>query len=141
MLRLSLCWRFDMMIPVPDVDAQRFFAKLETAITKNDRRTASRTMEDLADLGYYIQIMVRHVARNGDRLEINSNFIQSVMTVNGEQHSPTVLKYKELLERLDAHPEEYDVHFYHKNELSPEDDAWMRINPSQGGRFDDSKYR
>jgi hypothetical protein len=141
MLRLSLCWKFNMMIPVSDRDAQTFFVQLNNAITKQDRKAIARTMRDLAELGYYIQIMTRHVARNGDRLEITSTLSESRMTVNGMRHIPTIVKYQGILERLDTHPEEYDAYFNHKNELSPEDNEWMRIDPSQGDRFDDSKYR
>jgi hypothetical protein len=84
--------------------------------------------------------MTRHVAKNGDRLEITSSLIKHGMIVNGKKHIPTILKYRKILDHLDNHPEDYEKYFIHKNELSPEDYEWMCIDPSNRDRFDE-KHR
>jgi hypothetical protein len=41
-------------------------------MASHDMKAMSRAMRDLAGIGYSIQIMTRHVIKNGDRLEITS---------------------------------------------------------------------
>ncbi len=129
-----------MIIPASDTDARVFLVQLNKAMETRDSKAILRAMKDLAGIGYIIQIVTRHVARNGDRLEITSMLDERQMRVNGAKHIPTILKYREILEYLDTHPEEYDTYFIHKNELSPEDYAWICIDPSNRGQFNDDKY-
>ena len=125
------------VIPASDRDAHALHIQLNNAMMAHDMKAVSRAMHDLDGIGYSIQIMTRHVAKNGDRLEITSSLIKHSMIVNGMKHIPTILKYRKILDHLDNHPEDYEKYFIHKNELSPEDYEWMCIDPSNRDRFDE----
>jgi hypothetical protein len=92
-------------------------------------------MRDFAGIGYSIQILTRHIANNGDRLEITSTLEKHNMIVNGRKHIPSILKYRKMLNHLDDHPEDYGEDFFHKNELSPEDYSWMCTNEKEERRY------
>ncbi len=128
-------------IPASELDAQRAYIQLHNAMMLNDTRAVARAIHDLNDLGYETSIYTRHIAKNGDRLEIWSVPEGHGLRVNGEKHILTLLRYKNILEHLDAHPEDYSKYFLHKNELSPEDYEWMCIDKEKGGQQLDSKYR
>jgi hypothetical protein len=116
-------------IPASEPDAQKAYVQLCDAMALNDTRAVARATRNLGDLGYEISIYTRHIAKNGDRLEIWSAPAGHGLRVNGEKHFPTLLKYRKILKHLDAHPEDYSKYFFHKNELSPEDYEWMCIDP------------
>ncbi len=128
-------------IPASEPDAQKAHAQLCNAMTLNDTRAVARAIRDLRDLGYAISIYTRHIAKNGDRLEIWSVPEGHGLMVNGEKRILMLLRYKKILKHLDAHPEDYSKYFLHKNELSPEDYEWMCIDKEKGGHQLDSKYR
>jgi hypothetical protein len=128
-------------IPASEPDAQKAYVQLCNAMALNDTMAVARAIRDLGDLGYGISIYTRHIAKNGDRLEIWSVPEGHGLMVNGEKHILTLLRYKKILEHLDAHPEDYSKYFLHKNELSPEDYEWMCIDKEKGGQRFDSKYR
>ncbi len=127
-------------IPASETDAQKAYVQLGDAMALNDTRAVARAIRDLGDLGYGISIYTRHIARNGDRLEIWSAPEGHGLRVNGEKHIPILLKYKKILKHLDAHPEDYGKYFLHKNELSPEDYEWMCIDPAKRERLGE-RYR
>jgi hypothetical protein len=128
------------VIPASDRDAQALYVQLNNAMMAHDMQAAARAIRDLAELGYFVQITTRHIAKNGDRLEITSMPERHSVTVNGQKHIPTILKYGKILNHLDRHPKDYGEFFFHKNELSPDDYEWMCIDPAKGERFDE-KYR
>lgn len=127
----------ESVIPASDRDAQVLYVQLNNAMMGHDMQAVERAMRDLAELGYFIQIVTRHIAKNGDRLEITSTPERHSVTVNGEKHIPTILKYRKILNHLDSHPKDYGEYFFHKNELSPEDYEWMCIDPAKGERLDE----
>ncbi|MCE8425958.1 MAG: hypothetical protein J5U17_09310 [Candidatus Methanoperedens sp.] len=118
-----------------DRDAQGLYLQLNKAMANHDMKAVSRAMRDFAGIGYSIQIMTRHVAKNGDRLEITSTLEKHNMIVNGRKHLPSILRYRKILKHLDDHPEDYGEYFFHKNELSPEDYSWMCINEEEEKRY------
>ena len=94
----------ESIIPASDRDAHALQIQLNTAMMAHDMKSVSRAMHDLTGIGYSIQIMTRHVAKNGDRLEITSSLIKHGMIVNSKKHIPTILKYRKILDHLDNHP-------------------------------------
>lgn len=129
-----------MMIPASDKDAQALYVQLNNAMMAHDMQAVARAMRDLAELDYFIQIVTKHIAKNGDRLEITSTPERHSVNVNGQKHIPAILKYRKILNHLDRHPKDYGEYFFHKNELSPEDYEWMCIDPAKEERLDE-KYR
>jgi hypothetical protein len=55
-----------------DRESQGLYLQLNKAMASHDMKAVSRAMRDFAGIGYSIQIMTRHIAKNGDRLEITS---------------------------------------------------------------------
>ena len=55
-----------------DRDAQGLYLQLNKAMASHDMRAVYRAMRDFAGIDYSIQIMTKHIAKNGDRLEITS---------------------------------------------------------------------
>lgn len=88
----------ESVIPASDRDAHALHIQLNNAMMAHDMKAVSLAMHDLACIGYSIQIMTRHVAKNSDRLEITSSLIKHSMIVNGRKHIPTVLKYRNILD-------------------------------------------
>jgi len=37
------------------------------------------------------------------------------LIVNGRKHIPSILRYRNILNHLDDHPEDYGEYFFHKN--------------------------
>jgi hypothetical protein len=99
----------------PDQDAQGLYVQLNKAMASHDMKAVSRAMRDFAGISYSIQIMTRHVAKNGDRLEITSTLEKFNMIVNGRKHIPSILRYRKILNHLDDHQEDYGEYFFHKN--------------------------
>src|SRR4030066_2152833 len=126
----------------PDQEAQGLYVQLNKAMASHDMKAVSRAMKDFAGIGYSNQIMTRHVAKNGDRLEITSTLEKHNMIVNGRKHIPSILRYRKKLNQFDDHPEDYCEYFVHKNELSPEDYSWMCINEKEERMygFNDKHY-
>jgi hypothetical protein len=119
----------------PDQDAQGLYLQLNKAMASHDMKAVSRAMRDFAGIGYSIQILTRHIANNGDRLEIISTLEKHNMIVNGRKHILSILRYRKILNHLDDHPEDYGEYFVRKNELSPEDYSWMCINEEEEKRY------
>jgi hypothetical protein len=130
----------ESVIPTSDRDAQALYIQLNNAMLAHDMQAVARAMRDLAELDYFIQIVTRHIAKNGDRLEITSTPERHSVNINGQKHIPTILKYRKILDHLDRHPKDYGEYFFHKNELSPEDYEWMCIDPAKRERLCE-KYR
>jgi hypothetical protein len=130
----------ESVIQTSDRDAQALYIQLNNAMLAHDMQAVARAMRDLAELDYFIQIVTRHIAKNGDRLEITSTPERHSVNVNGQKHIPTILKYRKILNHLDRHPKDYGEYFFHKNELSPEDYEWMCIDPAKRERLGE-KYR
>ncbi len=104
-------------IPASEPDAQKAYVQLCDAMALNDTRAVARAIRDLGDLGYEISIYTRHIAKNGDRLEIWSTQEGHGLKVNGKKHIPMLLKYKKILKYFDAHLMDYSKYFLYENEF------------------------
>jgi len=61
----------------------------------HDIQAVAWAMRNLAELGYFIQIVTRHIAKNGDQLEITSMPERHSVTFNDQKHTRTILKILE----------------------------------------------
>lgn len=68
MLRQSLYWRYKHGISYPGFGqgCQALYVQLNNAMRAHDMQAVAIAMGDLAELGYFIHIVTRHIAKNGE---------------------------------------------------------------------------